>query len=43
MAEYLTWITGDEANALFFARVPAPGLTALRRRLDPVIESLKLP
>ena len=43
MVEYLTWVSGSEANALFFARVPATGLAALRQRLDPVIESLKLP
>jgi len=43
MVEYLTWISGSEANALFFARVPTAGLSALRQRLDPVIESLKLP
>jgi erythromycin esterase-like protein len=43
MVEYLTWVSGDGAGALFFARVPAEELNALRMRLDPVIESLKLP
>jgi hypothetical protein len=43
MVEYLTWVSGSEANALFFARVPTAGLAALRQRLEPVIESLKLP
>jgi len=43
MIEYLTWISSDQATALFFARVPDAGLAALRGRLDPVIETLKLP
>jgi erythromycin esterase-like protein len=43
MVEYLTWVSGAEANALFFARVPTAGLTALRQRLDPIIETLNLP
>jgi hypothetical protein len=42
MAEYLVWIAGDEANALFFARGPAADLAALRRQVDPVIESVKI-
>ena len=43
MAEYLVWVSGDQANALFFARATYADLDALRRRLDPVIETLKLP
>jgi hypothetical protein len=43
MVEYLVWVSGDQANALFFARAPYADLGGLRQRLDPVIESLKLP
>ena len=43
MVEYMTWVNGEKATAFFFARIPAAGLAALRQRLDPVIETLKLP
>jgi hypothetical protein len=43
MVKYLTWVNGDEATALFFARAPNIELDALRQRLDPIIETLKLP
>jgi len=42
MAEYLTWVDSDSIHALFFARVPAAEIEALRERLDPVVESLKI-
>ena len=41
--EYLTWVSGKNALALFFAQTPEPDLAALRARLDPVIDSLTLP
>ncbi len=43
MVEYLTWVSGEKAGALFFARAPFAELGALRQRLDPMIDSLKLP
>ena len=43
MVEYVTWVSGENATAEFFARVPASELVGLRKRLDPIIESLKLP
>jgi hypothetical protein len=43
MVEYQTWVSGENAYALFFAQVPATELDALRRWLDPIIETLKLP
>ncbi len=43
MVEYQTWVSGETAYALFFAQVAAPELDALRQRLDPIIETLKLP
>lgn len=41
--EYLTWVSGDNASALFFAQAPASDLDATRKRLDPIVETLKLP
>jgi hypothetical protein len=41
--EYLTWVSGQNSSALFFAQVPASELDALRQRLDPIIDSLMLP
>jgi hypothetical protein len=41
--EYLTWVSGDNASALFFAQAPASDLDATRRRIDPIIDTLKLP
>jgi hypothetical protein len=43
MVEYQTWVSGEKAYGLFFAQVAAPELDALRQRLDPIIETLKLP
>jgi len=42
MIEYLTWVNGEKAGALFFARGPADTLTLLRDRMDAIIETLKL-
>jgi hypothetical protein len=41
--EYLTWVSGENASALFFLPAPRPELDAVRRRLDPIIDTLKLP
>src|SRR5262249_53288036 len=43
MIEYLTWIEGDRASGLFFARTPAADLEAYGRRLEPIVESVRLP
>jgi len=43
MVEYLTWVAGENALAQFFAQVPPSELDALRCRLDPIIQTLKLP
>jgi erythromycin esterase-like protein len=43
IVEYLTWVSGENASAQFFAQVPASELDALRHRLDPIIKTLKLP
>jgi hypothetical protein len=43
MVEYLTWVIGENASALFFAQVASSELDKLRQRLDPIIETLKLP
>lgn len=43
MVEYLTWVAGENALAQFFAQVPSSELEALRHRLDPIIQTLKLP
>jgi hypothetical protein len=43
MVEYLVWVSGNQAYAQFFASVPEPELKDLQARLDPIIETLKLP
>ena len=43
MVEYLTLVSGDNAFAPFFAQVPYAELGALRQRLDPIIDTLRLP
>src|SRR5271157_217521 len=43
MVEYLTWVSGENASALFFAEAANPEFDALRPRLDPIIATLKLP
>jgi erythromycin esterase-like protein len=43
MVEYLTWVRGETALALFFARTSVADLDGLQKRLDPIIETLKLP
>lgn len=43
MVEYLTWVSGENAFAQFFAQVAADELDGLRHRLDPIMETLKLP
>jgi len=41
--EYLTWVSGDNASALVFIQAPKSELDTVRRRLDPIIDTLKLP
>ncbi len=43
MAEYLTCVGSASAQVLFVAQVPTPDLDEIRRRLDPVIDSLRIP
>jgi erythromycin esterase-like protein len=43
MVEYLTWVSGENASGQFFAQVDALELEALRHRLDPIIDTLRLP
>jgi erythromycin esterase-like protein len=43
MVEYLTWVSGENALGQFFAQVDALELDALRHRLDPIIDTLRLP
>jgi len=43
MVEHLTWVSGENAYALFFAQAAASELQSLRQRLDPIIDTLKLP
>lgn len=42
-AEYLTWVGGENANALFFGFIPANELDAYIARFEAVIETLELP
>jgi len=42
MVEYLTWMRSENVNALFFATVPASGLDELRKRLDPILETVRI-
>jgi hypothetical protein len=43
MAEYLVWISGEKAMALFFGRTAAGEFDAFRERFDRVIETAKIP
>jgi erythromycin esterase-like protein len=43
MAEYLVWVSGENAFAQFFSQAAESELGALRQGLDPIIETLKLP
>ena len=43
MAEYLVWIRGDKATALFFGRAATGEFDAFRERFDKVIETAKIP
>ena len=43
MAEYLILVRTDNTLALFFGFVPVKDLDSYRRRLDPIIETLRLP
>ena len=43
MAEYLVWIRGEKATALFFGRTAAGEFDAFRERFDRVIETAKVP
>ncbi len=42
MVEYLTWVRSENVNSLFFATVPASDLDEFRKRLDPVLETVKI-
>ena len=42
MVEYLTWVRSENVNSLFFATVPAADLDEFRKRLDPVLETVKI-
>jgi hypothetical protein len=41
--EYLTWVAGDNAVGFFFGRTSFDVVGTLRQRVDPVIDTLKLP
>ena len=43
MAEYLVWIHGEKARALFFGVTAAGELDTFRERFDRVIETAKIP
>ena len=43
MAEYLVWIRGEKATALFFGRTAAAAFDAFRESFDRVIETAKIP
>jgi hypothetical protein len=43
MAEYLVWIRGEKATALFFGRVAAGEFDAFREKFDRAIETAKIP
>lgn len=43
MAEYLTLVRGETTLALFFGFVPRAGLDGYRKRLDRIIETLRIP
>ncbi len=42
-AEYLTLVRSQNTLALFFGFIPANDLDSYRKRLDPIIETLRLP
>jgi hypothetical protein len=43
MAEYLVWIRGEKATALFFGRAAIAEFDTFRERFDGVIETAKIP
>jgi hypothetical protein len=43
MAEYRTFVRSNSMLALFFGSVPVDELDSYRKRLDPVIETLRIP
>jgi hypothetical protein len=43
IAEYLVWIRGEKATALFFGRSAKGEFDASRERFDRVIETAKIP
>jgi len=43
MAEYVVWIRGEKAIALFFGRTAAGAFDAFRESFDRVIETAKIP
>lgn len=43
MAEYFTRLRSENANALFYARLPAEQLDDFKARIDPIIETLQIP
>ncbi len=43
MAEYFTRLRSENANALFYTRLPAEQLDDFKARIDPIIETLQIP
>jgi hypothetical protein len=42
MAEYLTFVRSENTTSLFSAMVEASGLDEFRKRVDPILETLKI-
>ncbi len=43
MSEYLVWVRNEKSIAEFFIRVPSDQLEDLRKEVEPIIQSLRLP
>ncbi len=42
MVEYLTWVRSENTDSLFSATVEASGFDEFRKRIDPILENLKI-
>jgi hypothetical protein len=43
MSEYLVWVRNEKSRAEFFMRVPADQLDDLRKQVEPIVQSIRLP
>ncbi|MCX6622936.1 MAG: hypothetical protein NTY38_18095, partial [Acidobacteria bacterium] len=43
MVDYLVWVRSAEARVNFFSKTNAADLDSLRKRLDPIVQTLQMP